>query len=253
MNSYIDAIRAFEGFTAEARLDYAQLTNGYGTRAHYAGEVIDRAEAERRFQAEIAGARATVERFAPNADEGTKAALTSLTYNAGPGWTHDGLGDAVRRGDLEQVRAIFCQYCKAGGDVLPGLVSRRAAEALWIGNEPGEAMGGASLPSGSGRATLSALDAELLRAAARREATGMAASLPAVRSARPHPTIAERPAAQAAAEVPLAPLAKASADALISSNLTEMVRLVKLESGRHLLASESRREDARAREADKPS
>ncbi len=141
-SSYIDAIRAFEGYTAEARLDYAQLSNGYGTRARYAGEVIDRAEAERRFQTEIASARATVERFAPSADEGTKAALTSLTYNAGPGWTRDGLGEAVRRGDLEEVRAIFCRYCKAGGEVLPGLVSRRAAEALWIGNEPGEVTAG---------------------------------------------------------------------------------------------------------------
>lgn len=131
---YLDAIKSFEGYTPAAQWDYAQLSNGYGTRAKYAGEVIDRTEAERRFQTEITSARAIVDKNAPFVDEGTKAALTSLTYNAGDAWTRSGLGDAVRRGDLDQVKEIFQQYNKAGGQVLPGLVSRRAAEALWIGN-----------------------------------------------------------------------------------------------------------------------
>lgn len=135
MNSvYLDSIRAFEGFTERAQWDYAQHSNGYGTRALFPGEIIDRAEAERRFQSEIASARAIVERHAANADEGTKAALTSLTFNAGEKWTRDGLGDAVRRGDLQAVRSIFLEYNKAGGKLLEGLAARRAAEAEWIGN-----------------------------------------------------------------------------------------------------------------------
>ncbi len=132
-STYLDAIRRFEGFTAKADWDYAQFTNGYGTRARHAGEVIDKAEADRRFQAEIAEARAIVERHATGASEGTKAALTSLTFNAGDKWTRSGLGEAVRSGDLERVRDIFVQYNKAGGDVLPGLAQRRLAEAAWIG------------------------------------------------------------------------------------------------------------------------
>lgn len=131
---YLDAIRTFEGYTPQASWDYAQFSNGYGTRAKFAGEVIDRAEAERRFQNEISAARSIVEKAAPHLDEGTKAALTSLTYNAGTAWIGSGLGDAARRGDLDAVRDIFQQYNKAGGEVLPGLVSRRAREALWIGN-----------------------------------------------------------------------------------------------------------------------
>jgi lysozyme len=135
MNSlYLDSIRTFEGFTPQAQWDYAQHSNGYGTRALYPGEVIDRAEAERRFQSEIASARAVVERHAANADEGTKAALTSLTFNAGEKWTRDGLGDAVRRGDLDTVRSLFLEYNKAGGKLLAGLAARRAAEAEWIGS-----------------------------------------------------------------------------------------------------------------------
>lgn len=131
---YLDAIRNFEGFTQKAQWDYAQHSNGYGTRAQFPGEVIDRVEAERRFKAEIAEARSVVEKTAPHVDEGTKAALTSLTYNAGSAWVGSGLGEAVRRGDIDAAREIFQKYNKAGGEVLPGLVSRRSQEALWIGN-----------------------------------------------------------------------------------------------------------------------
>ena len=60
---YLDTIRRFEGFTDRAQWDYAQHTNGYGTRALYPGEVIDKAEAERRFQSEIADVRGEIERI----------------------------------------------------------------------------------------------------------------------------------------------------------------------------------------------
>src|SRR5262245_23060639 len=110
---YLDAIRNFEGFTPQAKWDYAQLSNGYGTRAKFAGEVIDKAEAESRFRSEVSAARSIVEKAAPHVDEGTKAALTSLTYNAGSAWIQSGLGDAVRGGDLGAVRDIFQKYNKA--------------------------------------------------------------------------------------------------------------------------------------------
>src|SRR3989304_184669 len=101
MNSpVLNAIRGFEGFTPQAQWDYAQFSNGYGTRAKFAGEVIDKAEADRRFEAAVANARSVVEQHAPRVDEGTKAALTSLTFNAGETWVKSGLGEAVKRGDL---------------------------------------------------------------------------------------------------------------------------------------------------------
>ncbi len=131
--AYLDAIKSFEGFTPKATWDYAQHSNGYGTKALFPGEAIDAAEAERRFQAEIAIARGIVEKHAAGWDEGTKAALTSLTFNAGTRWISSGLGEAVRSGDIEGVRERFVQYSKAGGEVLPGLVKRRLAELDWIG------------------------------------------------------------------------------------------------------------------------
>ena len=141
-HSYLDAIKSFEGFTPKAQWDYAQFSNGYGTKALYAGEAISPEEAERRFAAEIAAARSIVEKHAAGWDEGTKAALTSLTFNAGTRWVTSGLGDAVRSQDIEAVRERFLQYTKAGGEVLPGLVRRRLAEFDWIGTGGGGAPGG---------------------------------------------------------------------------------------------------------------
>lgn len=151
--TYLDAIRQFEGFTPRASWDYAQFTNGFGTKAKYAGEVIDKAEADKRFQAEIAQARAIVERHAPTASEGTKAALTSLTFNAGDRWAKSGLGEAIRSGDTEKARDLFLQYNKAGGEVLPGLVKRRIAEAEWIGGQ----LPGAGSPSPSAATAVASL------------------------------------------------------------------------------------------------
>lgn len=131
--SYLDAIKQFEGYTAEARWDYAQNSNGYGTRARFAGEVIDKAEADRRFSSEVQKAAEFVDKFAPNLDEGSKAALTSLTYNAGTAWSKSGLGEAVASGDLDKARSLFLQYNKAGGNVVDGLVQRRLQEVAWFG------------------------------------------------------------------------------------------------------------------------
>ena len=131
--NYLDAIKQFEGYAAESRWDYAQNTNGYGTRARFAGEVIDKAEADKRFADEIKKAADFVEKFAPGLDEGSKAALTSLTYNAGTAWTQSGLGEAVASGNLEKAQSIFLQYNKAGGSTLDGLVQRRLQEVAWFG------------------------------------------------------------------------------------------------------------------------
>jgi len=133
-HSYLEAIKSFEGFAPKAEWDYAQFSNGYGTKALYPGEAISPEEAERRFAAEIATARGIVEKHAAGWDEGTKAALTSLTFNAGTRWISSGLGEAVRSQDVEAVKERFLQYTKAGGEVLPGLVRRRLAEFDWIGS-----------------------------------------------------------------------------------------------------------------------
>lgn len=129
---YLDAIKKFEGYTPKPTWDYKQWSSGFGTRAKHPGEVIDKATAEQRLQEELSKARGIVDKFSPNAPDGAKAALTSLTYNAGDAWTRSGLGQSVQAGDWNGARQRFLQYNKAGGQTLPGLASRRAEEAKWM-------------------------------------------------------------------------------------------------------------------------
>lgn len=136
---YIDAIRKTEGYSPTAFWDYKQSTSGYGTKAQPGDESIpaDQRQAvfEQRYQEEIAKAAAHVDSVNPNLPPGVKAALTSLTFNAGPGWSQSGLGELVRAGDLEGAKDRFLQYNKAGGEVNPGLVARRQREAAWFGGQ----------------------------------------------------------------------------------------------------------------------
>jgi len=136
----LDAIRQFEGFSARATWDYKQHTNGFGTRAKFPGEIIDRAEAERRFNADSEDARLAVSRFAPHLDQGTEAALTSLTFNAGTSWMRAGLGAAIKSGDFDTARSIFKMYTYAGGQSLRGLEARRQVEAQWFGQGASDAL-----------------------------------------------------------------------------------------------------------------
>ncbi len=138
--SYLDAIKGFEGYSAAPAWDYKQSSSGYGTRAQPGDENIPadqlKAVHEQRFLDETGKAAASVDAFNPNLPPGVRAALTSLTYNAGSGWQQSGLGQAVKSGDYDKAREIFLQYNKAGGEVNPGLVARRQKEAAWFGGQP---------------------------------------------------------------------------------------------------------------------
>jgi GH24 family phage-related lysozyme (muramidase) len=131
--SFIQGIKQSEGFAPTAKWDYKQDTNGYGTKALYPGERIDKATAQARFEAEITHAASIVDKVSPNLDQGTRAALISLTFNAGDKWVTSGLGDKVRAGDIEGAKASFLQYIKAGGADNAALTARRLREAQWFG------------------------------------------------------------------------------------------------------------------------
>jgi lysozyme len=134
---YLSAIKGFEGYSPNAAWDYKQSSSGYGTKAQAGDEAIPpeqlKAIHEQRYQEEIAKAAAHVDSVNPNLPAGARAALVSLTYNAGPGWAQSGLGEMVRNNDLEGASKRFLEYNKAGGEVNQGLVARRAKEAAWFG------------------------------------------------------------------------------------------------------------------------
>jgi lysozyme len=150
---FLDAIKGFEGYSPTAAWDYKQSSSGYGTKAQPGDEALppDQLKAihEQRFQDEVSKAAASVDAFNPNLPPGVRAALTSLTYNAGPGWQQSGLGEAVKSGDWNKAQGIFLQYNKAGGEVNPGLVARRQKEAAWITGQPAQTQQPVSASSAS--------------------------------------------------------------------------------------------------------
>lgn len=130
----VDAVKKFEGFTAIPGWDYKQYSSGYGTKTNDPNERIDKVTAEKRLNSELTSARKYVDSLGVSLTPGQRNALTSLTFNAGPGWINSGLGQAVKKGDWDTASKLFLSYNKAGGEVSPGLVSRRKAELGWTNN-----------------------------------------------------------------------------------------------------------------------
>ncbi len=149
MSGLLDVVMGFEGWNPQAYGDYKQWSVGYGTKAKHPGEVIDQEEGKRRLQAELDQARGYVTQKFPNLAPNQADALTSFTYNLGPGWMSQPtrLRAALEKGDAQAAAQVMQLYNKAGGEVLPGLVKRRASEAaMFLG---GPAPSGASAPASS--------------------------------------------------------------------------------------------------------
>ena len=97
---YLDAIKGFEGYSDTPYWDNKQYSSGYGTVAQ-PGETPTKAEHEARFASEVDKAAKYVDSVAPDAPPGVKAALTSLTYNAGTTWADSGLGQQYGLGIMQ--------------------------------------------------------------------------------------------------------------------------------------------------------
>lgn len=124
----LSIVKEFEGFNPKAYSDYKQTSIGYGTRAKKGERSISKEEAEIRLQQELAVHRKRVEdhvakhgyKFTTNQLD----ALTSFDYNTG---RIEELTAGGKR-TPEQIAAKIPAYNKAGGEVVKGLVKRRAQE-----------------------------------------------------------------------------------------------------------------------------
>lgn len=127
-------IRRFEGLRLRAYLCPAGVpTIGYGSTGPDValGQQITQEEAEKRMQRDagvfLAGACTQV----PTArTAGQQAALADFAYNLGLTRLR---GSTLRKralaGDWDGVRVELAKWVRGGGRVLPGLVTRRQAEA----------------------------------------------------------------------------------------------------------------------------
>lgn len=129
----LSIIKEFEGFRANAYRDPVGVwTIGYGTiKGVRPGDVVTRAEAERRLRQGLVEYERAVERATGgNATQPQFDALTSFAYNVG---VKGMAGSTVIRrhnvGDHQAAARAFALWNKAGGKTWPGLTRRRAAEA----------------------------------------------------------------------------------------------------------------------------
>lgn len=130
-----------EGYGSAIRHN-GELLRGAENRelAHQLSRIRTLAEAEAELQRTGARFRSYVLRVGEplHLQEHQVQALTSLTYNCGQGAFAPGKAvyEAIRTGDAARIRQAFLLYCKSGGRVLDGLVSRRTTEAdLFTSNQ----------------------------------------------------------------------------------------------------------------------
>ena len=132
-------MRRMEGYTPYAVWDYAQYTYGYGSRADYEGQYISEYDAKELFDSSLALYENAVCEFEAqnnlHFNQNQFDALVSFSYNLGAGvfkkYADSDLVRLIVSGNYTdaEITDAFCQFCKAGGKVLPGLVARREWEA----------------------------------------------------------------------------------------------------------------------------
>ncbi len=133
----IDFLKKQEGYKPRAYNDYKQWSSGFGTRS-YPGEVIDKAEAERRLMAETANVSNWLKsNVTAPLSENQEDALISAGYNfgTGPKGLARLLGD-INASKWDSVANRLQSFNKAGGEVNEGLVNRRKAEAEMLLGKP---------------------------------------------------------------------------------------------------------------------
>lgn len=135
-------IKEFEGFLQYAKWDYKQWTIGYGTgvdkNAYPNG--ITEAEADRLLREVVVVYEGYVQNFLNSygieVNQNQYDALVSFTYNLGNVWKNTSevtirtyLINGISNYTDKQITDAFKLWCKAGGEVLPGLLRRREEEA----------------------------------------------------------------------------------------------------------------------------
>jgi len=141
----ISLIRHFEGCYLEAYLCPANVwTIGYGhTKGVKEGDVIDQEAAEALLIEDLEEFEGYVNKLVEIAlKQNEFDALVSWTFNLGPANLKEStLLNRINYGPLSDVPTQIQRWNRAGGQVLAGLVKRRAAEsALWQGLDWREAV-----------------------------------------------------------------------------------------------------------------
>lgn len=128
----VNLIKSFEGCKLTAYQDSAGVwTIGYGhTSGVYSGMKITEAQAEQYLKGDLVTAENAVNgKVTYSIKQNQFDALVSFTYNVGSGnFGSSTLLKKLNQGDINGAANEFGKWIYAGGQVLDGLVKRRAAE-----------------------------------------------------------------------------------------------------------------------------
>jgi GH24 family phage-related lysozyme (muramidase) len=133
----LDLIKHFEGCYLKAYLCPAKVwTIGWGTTGSIdgvpigAGMTITQAKADSLLVERLVSYENAVKRYVTHPiNQNQFDALTSFTYNCGPGALQKSdLLKLLNQGKIQQAANEFDRWNRGGGQVLAGLVRRRAAE-----------------------------------------------------------------------------------------------------------------------------
>lgn len=142
----IELAKRYEGFHRVARADPGRAqpyicpagywTIGYGHLCDPKHPPITEAEAESYLAGDLQTALAATLRYCPvlaAEPEGRLAAIVDFTFNLGAGRLQTStLRRRVNQRDWNGAGQELKRWVYGGGKVLPGLVTRRAAEAAWL-------------------------------------------------------------------------------------------------------------------------
>ena len=147
-NAGLDLIASFEGFRADMYNDPAgHATIGFGHLIHL-GPINGSEPAEFRQPLSLAAAKELLRKDAARFEQAVRTEVTvpltqqqfdslvSFAFNVGAGNLRGStLLRKLNAADYAAARGEFAKWNKAGGQVLPGLVRRRAAEAQMFGGD----------------------------------------------------------------------------------------------------------------------
>lgn len=153
----IEHLKSFEGLELRMYRDSAGLwTIGYGhlmTAAEqriWRGRRMTEEQAQALFRADVAAHAAYVDRYVSvPLTQSMYDALVSLVFNIGGGnFRRSTLLRLLNSGNYQGAMNEFHAWRRAGGRVVPGLVTRRSAEADWFMSDgiPGRASAPVSRP-----------------------------------------------------------------------------------------------------------
>ncbi|CAJ0888224.1 hypothetical protein R1479_04393 [Ralstonia mannitolilytica] len=142
----IDLAKRFEGFHRVPKTDPGRAhpyvcpagywTIGYGHLCDPKHPPITEADAERYLTDDLTTALTATLRYCPvlaTEPEGRLAAIVDFTFNLGAGRLQTStLRRRINQRDWPAAATELRRWVYGGGKVLPGLVSRREAEAVWL-------------------------------------------------------------------------------------------------------------------------